>query len=198
MRPSLLLLLACLLGTAGPFARAARDEARVDLRKGIDGPVRYIALKDEGQAFRNHYEATKFTAELLVRQAMNRDLPATIYRPGIVVGDSQTGETQKFDGPYFFASFLKRQGPVALVPRLADPDRVRVYLVPRDFVVAAMDAGEVAAGDPEVLAWSLMGIGELVGMRWILWNGAREMPEAVFDELARIIVRTLGATDLQP
>jgi AcrR family transcriptional regulator len=62
----------------------------------------------------------------------------------------------------------------------------------------AMDAGEVAAGDPEVLAWSLMGIGELVGMRWILWNGAREMPEAVFDELARIIVRTLGATDLQP
>ncbi|HET9507498.1 MAG TPA: TetR/AcrR family transcriptional regulator [Gaiellaceae bacterium] len=63
---------------------------------------------------------------------------------------------------------------------------------------AAMDAGEVAAGDPEVLAWSLMGIGELLGMRWILWNGAREMPEAVFDELARIIVRTLGATDLQP
>ena len=63
---------------------------------------------------------------------------------------------------------------------------------------AAMDAGEVAAGDPEVLAWSLMGIGELLGMRWILWNGAREMPEAVFDELARIIVRTLGTTDLQP
>jgi AcrR family transcriptional regulator len=63
---------------------------------------------------------------------------------------------------------------------------------------AAMDAGEVAAGDPEVLAWSLMGIGELLGMRWILWNGASEMPEAVFDELARIIVRTLGARDLQP
>lgn len=63
---------------------------------------------------------------------------------------------------------------------------------------AAMEAGEVAAGDPEVLAWSLMGIGELVGMRWILWNGSREMPEAVFDELARIIVRVLGAKDLDP
>ena len=63
---------------------------------------------------------------------------------------------------------------------------------------AAMDAGEVSPGDPEVLAWSLMGIGELVGMRWILWNGSTEMPEAVFDELARIIVRALGATDLQP
>lgn len=63
---------------------------------------------------------------------------------------------------------------------------------------AAMDAGEVERGDPEVLAWSLMGIGELVGMRWILWNGEREMPEGVFDELARIIVRTLGAKDLDP
>jgi len=63
---------------------------------------------------------------------------------------------------------------------------------------AAMDAGEVEPGDPEVLAWSLMGIGELVGMRWILWNGSSEMPEAVFDELARIIVRALGARDLEP
>jgi len=62
----------------------------------------------------------------------------------------------------------------------------------------AMDAGEVADGDAEVLAWSLMGIGELVGMRWILWNGAGEMPDEVFDELARIIVRTLGAKDLDP
>ena len=53
----------------------------------------------------------------------------------------------------------------------------------------AMEAGEIVGGDPEVLAWSLMGIGELVGMRWILWNGEQEMPEAVFDELARIIVR---------
>jgi AcrR family transcriptional regulator len=62
----------------------------------------------------------------------------------------------------------------------------------------AMEAGEVAPGDPEVLAWSLMGIGELVGMRWILWNGEREMPEQIFDELARIIVRMLGARDLDP
>jgi AcrR family transcriptional regulator len=62
----------------------------------------------------------------------------------------------------------------------------------------AMQAGEVADGDAEVLAWSLMGIGELVGMRWILWNEARELPESVFDELARIIVRALGAKDLDP
>jgi len=94
----------------------------------------------EGQPFRNHYESTKYDAEQLVRDAMAGGLPATIYRPGIVVGDSTTGETLKFDGPYFIAGFLKRQpGPVVVVPKVGDPDVVRVCLVPRDFVVDAMD-----------------------------------------------------------
>src|ERR671928_393990 len=53
-----------------------------------------------GQGFKNHYESTKFQAEVWVRERM-RDIPTTIYRPAIVVGDSRTGETQKFDGPYF-------------------------------------------------------------------------------------------------
>ena len=56
----------------------------------------------------------------------------------------------------------------------------------------AMDAGEVAEGDEEVLAWSLMGIGELVGMRWILWHDASEIPDEVFDEIARLIDSILG------
>jgi len=96
---------------------------------------------DEGQPFRNHYESTKFEAEQLVRDAMAGGLPATIYRPGIVVGDSATGETLKYDGPYFVAGFLHRQpGPAVVVPKVGDPDVVRVCLVPRDFVVDAMDA----------------------------------------------------------
>ncbi|MFC6239148.1 SDR family oxidoreductase [Longivirga aurantiaca] len=94
---------------------------------------------DEGQSFLNHYEATKFDAEMLVRKAMAGGLPATIYRPGIVVGDSVSGATQKYDGPYFLASFLRRQGPIAVVPAVGDADRVRISLVPRDFVIRAMD-----------------------------------------------------------
>ena len=94
---------------------------------------------EEGQSFRNHYESTKHEAEVLVRRAMAAGLPATVYRPGIVVGDSTTGETQKYDGPYFLATFLRRQLPVAVVPAVADPDAVRFCLVPRDFVVDAMD-----------------------------------------------------------
>jgi AcrR family transcriptional regulator len=62
----------------------------------------------------------------------------------------------------------------------------------------AMADGEIDDGDPEVLAWALMGIGELVGMRWILWAGQEQVPAEVFDELARVIVRALGAKDPAP
>ncbi len=96
-------------------------------------------MLDEGQPFRNHYESTKFEAEKLVREAMADGLPATIYRPGIVVGDSSTGETQKYDGPYFLATFLRRQLRIAVVPAVGDLDKVKVSLVPRDFVIDAMD-----------------------------------------------------------
>jgi AcrR family transcriptional regulator len=62
----------------------------------------------------------------------------------------------------------------------------------------AMADGEIDDGDPEVLAWALMGIGELVGMRWILWAGQEQVPAEVFDELARVIVRALGAKEPAP
>jgi AcrR family transcriptional regulator len=62
----------------------------------------------------------------------------------------------------------------------------------------AMEAGEIADGDPELLAWALMGIGELVGMRWIVWNGRTELPADVLEELGRIITRALGSRTGSP
>lgn len=104
-----------------------------------DGEFTEDAL-DEGQEFQNHYEATKFEAEVLVRKAMADGLPATIYRPGIVVGDSRTGATQKYDGPYFVATLLRRQPlPLVVVPSIGAVDEVTVGVVPQDFVIAAMD-----------------------------------------------------------
>jgi thioester reductase-like protein len=52
-----------------------------------------------GQQFRNSYEATKYKAEVLCRAAMT-DLPITVIRPSIVVGDSETGEIDRLDGIY--------------------------------------------------------------------------------------------------
>ena len=62
----------------------------------------------------------------------------------------------------------------------------------------AMAAGEIAEGDPELLAWALMGIGELVGMRWILWAGREELPPDVMDDLGRIVTRAIGSRNGSP
>jgi AcrR family transcriptional regulator len=61
-----------------------------------------------------------------------------------------------------------------------------------DALRAASEAGEIGAIDAEVTAWALMGMGELIGMRWILWgDGTPTQP--VLDELARIIGSVLDA-----
>jgi AcrR family transcriptional regulator len=57
----------------------------------------------------------------------------------------------------------------------------------------AMAAGEIDQADPEALAWALMGVGEMIGLRWILWGDTDGVPEHVFDEAMRFIRRGLGA-----
>jgi thioester reductase-like protein len=92
----------------------------------------------EAQQFNNYYETTKHLAEVLVQERMAEGLPATIYRPGITVGDSETGETQKFDGPYYLLQWIRRQPFVAVVPVSGTPEDHVVNVVPRDYVVDAM------------------------------------------------------------
>ncbi|HTE49373.1 MAG TPA: SDR family oxidoreductase [Kofleriaceae bacterium] len=90
---------------------------------------------DEGQSFHNVYEETKFEAEKLVRAAQ-RSLPITILRPGIVVGDSTTGEIDKLDGPYYLMVLLSTN---LLQMRMQMPGKgtAPLHLVPIDFVTAA-------------------------------------------------------------
>jgi thioester reductase-like protein len=66
-------------------------------------------------------------------------LPLTIHRPSVVCGDSQTGETAKYDGIYYLIKYLlMRPGLLSLV-NIGNRD-VRLNIVPVDFVVAAMAA----------------------------------------------------------
>ena len=90
-----------------------------------------------GQSFKNHYESTKFQAEVVVREARD-SVPTTIYRPAIVVGDSQTGETQKFDGPYYALKIIaKLNGGHLPLVRMGSGEAL-LNVVPVDFVVEAM------------------------------------------------------------
>lgn len=87
----------------------------------------------------NHYEATKYRAEVAVRERLADGLPATIYRPAITVGDSETGETDKYDGPYYLLRLLAAQPRLlSLAPRVPGAARTELNVVPRDYVVDAV------------------------------------------------------------
>jgi nucleoside-diphosphate-sugar epimerase len=86
-------------------------------------------------SFKNHYEETKYEAEVLVEK-LKEEVPITIIRPGIVKGHSQTGETIKFDGPYFMMNFLERLKFLPLLPKLGKGEAY-VNLVPIDYIIQA-------------------------------------------------------------
>ena len=104
-----------------------------------------------GQRFKNHYESTKFQAELWVRSRMDR-VPTAILRPGIVVGDSETGETQKFDGPYYLLRTISRAKRSRLPIMRFGAAEAPFNVVPVDYIVAAIAA---AAAEPAALGETL-------------------------------------------
>jgi thioester reductase-like protein len=104
-----------------------------------------------GQEFKNHYESTKFQAEVWVRELLDR-VPTTILRPAIVVGDSRTGETEKFDGPYYVLRALGRAQRMGQRMPQFGRSSAAFNVVPVDYVVAAMVA---AAGDEATLGETL-------------------------------------------
>ena len=97
-----------------------------------------VVAEDElssGQSFRNAYEETRFEAELLVRRAMGQ-IPCTVLRPSIVIGDSKTGEIDRFEGPYAIAILLVTS-PLAVPLPLPGDGVAPLNVVPIDYLVAA-------------------------------------------------------------
>lgn len=90
------------------------------------------------QTFPNYYAETKYLAEVAVQQAMATGIPGTIYRPAVVVGDSRTGGTQKYDGPYNFIQWILRQPSLALMLVPGNPNHCEANVVPQDYVVDAI------------------------------------------------------------
>src|SRR5918996_2151495 len=94
---------------------------------------------DEAEKVDNHpYFQTKHESEAVVREEC--DVPWRVYRPGIVVGHSETGEMDKIDGPYYFFKVLQRARDMLpqWFPGVGVEGR-RINLVPVDFVAKAMD-----------------------------------------------------------
>ena len=94
---------------------------------------------EEAEALDNHpYFRTKHDSEGIVRTECTR--PWRIYRPGIVVGNSETGEMDKIDGPYYFFKLIRRlRGTVPEWVPMPGIEGREINLVPVDFVARAMD-----------------------------------------------------------
>ena len=83
--------------------------------------------------FRNHYEESKAQSEAMVR-SRGGDFPVCIFRPSVVIGNSQTGHTTSFNVLYIPARFVAA-GLFRVLP--ANPV-VPCDVVPVDYVAQAM------------------------------------------------------------
>jgi len=128
---------------------------------------------DVGQGHKNHYESTKFWAELEVQRRWGT-LPTSIFRPGIVVGDSKTGATDKYDGPYFLINLLLRIPKWLPMVNVGAGDAT-VNLVPVDYVVDAM----VSIGSREGTTGKVYQLGDPNPMR------ARDLISLLLQRLGR-------------
>lgn len=104
----------------------------------VSGSRTGLVLEEElsaRQSFRSVVEETLARAERLARGAMN-ELPIAVVRPTQIVGDSRTGEVDRFDGPYLLILLIvssPQDFPVLLPARGDAP----MNLVPIDYVAAA-------------------------------------------------------------
>jgi thioester reductase-like protein len=89
----------------------------------------------EAPQFHNTYEHAKFDAEQWLLSKMHAGFPATVFRPSMVVGDTQTGKIIHFQVFYFLAAFLTGQRTAGILPHLRD---VRLDIIPVDYVARAL------------------------------------------------------------
>lgn len=155
-----------------------------------------VILEEEldcGQGFRNPYEASKHRAEVLVRRARDR-LPVTIVRPAGVVGDSRTGEIDRFDSVYHLGILLAAS-PVAFTVPLPGDGRAPLNLIPVDYLIDAVSAivskpdtvGKTFhVVDPNPL--SVRGVYELIAAR----TGRRLPRYHVSANLTKVLLRIPG------
>ena len=139
---------------AAEIANVTGTKHVIDLAKSVDATLHHTSsvavagshwkgkfteeMFAEGQVLDHPYYKTKYDSERLVRES---GLRYRIYRPGLVIGSSVTGEADRIDGPYYAFKLIQRLRD-ALPPwvPLIGLEGGELNLVPVDFVAKAMDA----------------------------------------------------------
>ncbi len=93
---------------------------------------------EQAENYDQPYFRTKHVSEGVVRKECS--IPYRVYRPGIVVGHSETGEIDKVDGPYYFFKFLQKiRGSLPQWVPMVGLEGSRINIVPVNYVADAMD-----------------------------------------------------------
>ncbi len=153
----------------------------------------------EAENLAHPYFASKHEAEKVVRTEAK--LPWRVYRPGLVVGDSRTGEMEKIDGPYYFFKLIQRlRGLLPPWAPMIGLEGGRINLVPVDYVVAALDHLAHAEGLDGRCFHLVDPHPRRVGDLFALFAGAAHAPRvtmrinaALFGLMPRSLAKGLGA-----
>lgn len=95
-------------------------------------PEEWLAAR---RRYHNTYEQAKAEAEVLAMEAIAHDLPVTVHRPSMVIGDSRTGRVIHFQIFHHLAEFLSGRRTLGLLPATGP---TRLDVVPSDYVAAAI------------------------------------------------------------
>lgn len=178
------------------FAEVGYHEAsivKVTERAGVALGTFYLYFDSKQTVF----EALVIDLNARVRQSMSEAMAGAANRV--------EAERGGFEG---FFRFTAQHPALYRVVREAEFVSPQVLKLHYERIVEGYTAGLLAAQregdidpalDPEVAAWALMGIGELVGMRFLLWerDSGGEVPQRiapeVFEGMMRFISNALGA-----
>jgi AcrR family transcriptional regulator len=144
-----------------------------------------------------YFESKKQVFDDLVRD-LNRRVRQTMKEASSRGRTRVESELLGFQAYFRFAAEHKALYRIIRQAEFVSPEMLHYHYerVSEGYVEAlreAAEAGQIGEIDPDVTAWALMGMGELIGMRWILWEERTRMPQHVLDEVERIVRCVLEA-----
>jgi AcrR family transcriptional regulator len=145
-----------------------------------------------------YFDSKKAIFDELVRD-LNRRVRRAMKEASSQGKTRLEAELRGFDAYFRFTAEHPTLYRIIRQAEFVSPEMLRYHYdrLSAGYIVAlreASESGEIGNLDPEVVAYALMGLGEMIGMRWILW-GEGPMPERVSAELERLIRCILEADE---
>ncbi len=144
-----------------------------------------------------------FSSKTEILDELVRDLNTQLRRNArtAIAGLTDRREIER-EGFRAFFDFIRRNREAYRIVREAEfvsPSVARWYFerLARGYIRGlqeGMRRGEIRPLDAETLAYSLMGIGHFLGLRWVVWSQQSSLPKHVFNQAMDLILHGLKGT----